>query len=98
MINRMCVRIILCSLLVGACFYCESAQSKQADNTVFGQDDIGREDPFSRLPEQSKPSVAQRISDTDVIADKTVELSMETVTLKFLDAVSLLMQRKILKG
>lgn len=89
MINRMCVRIILCSLLVGACFYCESAQSKQADNTVFGQDDIGREDPFSRLPEQSKPSVAQRISDTDNIVNDTAELSMETVTLKFLDAASL---------
>jgi len=89
MINRMCVRIILCSLLFGACFCCESAQSKQADNTMFGQDDIGREDPFSRLPEQSKPSVAQRISDTGDIVNDTAELSMETVTLKFLDAESL---------
>jgi len=89
MIKRMYIRIILCFLLFAVCFCCESAQSKQTGDEVFEQDDIGREDPFSQLSEQDRPSTAQRGSNTDMIVDNTVELFMETVTLEFLDAPSL---------
>lgn len=90
MIKHKYVRIVLCSLLVGMCLCHESAQSQQADSDRLNRPDVGREDPFAKLPrKKTLPPIAKKISAVTIVDENKPELFIETITLKYLDAKSL---------
>ncbi|GAG97606.1 unnamed protein product, partial [marine sediment metagenome] len=89
MVKRMYPRTVVCLLLVIVCLCQNSAHSEQDNNKQRPKVDVGKEDPFSKLPRKKKKlPVPRRISDVTNIED-IPELFVETVTLKSLDAKSL---------
>jgi type IV pilus assembly protein PilQ len=95
MIKPTYVKIVLCLLIVALCLLNESSLSKQIDNSKLDDVDVGREDPFSQLPEEKNTSVSQGVSDVAGIKERTPELFLETITLKFLNAGSV---KTVLEG
>ena len=90
MIKRIYTRIVLCFLLV-ILFLChKSAQSNPVDNVRRSKVNVGRENPFSKLPMKKKIlPVSRGVSEITSFEEYRPELFVEVVTLKFLDAKSL---------
>ncbi len=84
-------RTIVCSLLITFCLCQNSTQSKSVDNGQRSKVNVGREDPFSKLPMKKKIlPVSRGVSEITSFEEYRPELYIEVVTLKFLDAKSLM--------
>ncbi len=91
MIKRIYTRTIVCSLLITFCLCQNSTQSKSVDNGQRSKVNVGRENPFSKLPMKKKIlPVSRGVSEITSFEEYRPELYIEVVTLKFLDAKSLM--------
>lgn len=90
MIKRIYTRIVLYFLLVILCLCLNSAQSQPVDNVQRSKVNVGRENPFSKLPMKKKIlPVSRGVSEIISLEEYRPGLFVEVVTLKFLDAKSL---------
>ena len=90
MIKRTYTRIVLYFLLVTLCLCLNSAQSQPVDNVQRSKVNVGRENPFSKLPMKKKIlPVSRGVSEITSLEEYRPGLFVEVVTLKFLDAKSL---------
>lgn len=79
----------MCFLTLAFCLSNETAQSQQIDDTRSEEVNLSRGDPFAQLTQKNNNPILQPQLGTIFTEESSPELSVQTVTLKFLDAKSL---------
>ncbi len=85
------VKIIFCACLLtaGVCHHRAQSQPVQSKAEPSSTLDVGRDNPFAKLPEKKDPT-PQEVFQSSQPVEEMPELFLETITLKFLDAQNLI--------